>query len=212
MQITKILEALLLAATLSMDAFFASFGYGSNKIKIPLYSVTIICTICSGFLALSMLLGSWIRPFLSAKLAGAVCFAILFVIGIIKLLDSLTKSFIRKRNFVSKNVEFSISNLNFVLSIYADPTIADVDCSKTISPTEAVSLSTALSLDSLVVGFGAAVGNVNSLSLLICSFVITALAVICGTYIGERLCSKLKSDLSWISGAVLIILSFTKLI
>ena len=48
------LESILLVISLCMDTFVASFGYGTNKIKIPFTSVTVINLVCSGLLAISL--------------------------------------------------------------------------------------------------------------------------------------------------------------
>ena len=53
----SVLESVMLVAALSVDAFVASFGYGTNKIKIPFRSSAIIDGTCTAFLAVSLLLG-----------------------------------------------------------------------------------------------------------------------------------------------------------
>ena len=44
------IESLLLVLAVSLDAFVASIAYGTNKIKIPFVSATIINIICSSVL------------------------------------------------------------------------------------------------------------------------------------------------------------------
>lgn len=206
-----ILEAVLLASSLSLDAFLASFAYGSQKIKIPLASVLMIDLVCSGILGISLFLGNWVRPYLSPQISSVVCFLILFLIGMVKLLDNITKSLIRKHGGLSKNIRFSFCNLKFVLNVYADPEKADVDASKSLSMAEAVSLAVALSLDGMAVGFGAALGDVNSLAVFFSSLVAGAIAVLLGARVGNKLASKLRFNISWLSGAVLILLAVTKI-
>ena len=99
-----------------------------------------------------MLAGSLIRGLIPQSLTTAICFVLLFILGLVKLLDSLTKSIIRKHNNLEKQIHFSLLNFRFVLSLYADPEKADRDHSKTISPGEAASLAIALSLDGMAVG------------------------------------------------------------
>ncbi len=48
------IESLLLVLAVSLDAFVASIAYGTNKIKIPFASATIINIICSSVLGLSL--------------------------------------------------------------------------------------------------------------------------------------------------------------
>ena len=50
------LEAITIALTCSVDAFAASFAYGTNKIKIPFISHQIINSICCGVLGVSLII------------------------------------------------------------------------------------------------------------------------------------------------------------
>lgn len=207
----SVLEAVTLAAILSLDAFVASFAYGSKKIKIPILSVQIISVVSAAILGLSSLIGSVVRPYMPEWLTTLVCFAILFVLGVTKLLDSATKTFIRKYSDFTREMHFSMFNLKFILTLYADPEKADVDKSHSISPGEAFSLAIAMSLDGLAVGFGAAVGSINVLAVFIASLVIGTIAVMLGSFIGYRLVRKFRFNLSWLGGVILIYLAFMKL-
>ncbi len=207
-----VIEAAILASTLSLDAFIASFAYGSNKIKIPLPSIVVINLVCSGILGAFLILGSVIRPYLPANVSSILCFLILFFIGLIKLLDNITKSIIRKYGDIAKNIRFSLLNFKLVLSVYANPEKADLDQSKSISSAEAFSLAVALSLDGMAVGFGAALGAVNGLALFLASFVTDTAAILLGVYIGNKIASSLRFNISWLSGAVLIVMAFTKIL
>lgn len=206
-----IAEAIMLASALSMDAFISGFAYGSNKIRIPMLSIQIINVICSSVLGISLLAGIVVRQYIPSWLTLTICFAILFVLGITKLLDSATKSLIRKYNNLNKEIKFSMFNFRFILNLCANPEDADVDASRIISPIEATSLAIALSLDGLAIGFGAALGNINGLAVFLCSLVTNALAVILGCYVGNRFTRKLSFNLSWLGGILIIILAFLKL-
>lgn len=206
-----ITEALVLALALSMDAFFASFSYGSNRIRIPLCSVLIVNAVSATLLGASLLVGSLVRQYMPGWLTPMLCFGILFVLGLVKLLDSMTKTFIRKHQSFRGNVKFSFFNFRFVLTLYADPESADVDHSKIISPMEAATLAVALSLDGMAVGFGAAMGEVNGWALVAMALMTDALAVILGSRFGNRVAQKLPFNISWLSGLLLIVMAFTKL-
>lgn len=209
--VVALCEAFVLASALSMDAFVASLAYGSNKIKMPFLSAQIINVICSSILGISLLVGTIIRQYIPSSVTKVVCFIILFILGLVALLDGATKSFIRKHNNLSKKIEFSMFNFRFILNLYANPEDADVDESRFISPIEATSLAIALSLDGLAVGFGAALGNVNGLMVFLCSLVTNSLAVILGCYVGNKIAHKITFNLSCISGLLLIVLAFLKL-
>ena len=205
------LEALLLVVALSLDAFVASFAYGAQRIRIPYSSAAIISVICTAMLAVSLLAGSLLRPFLPQSLTKGLCFAILFLLGLVKLCDSTIKTLIRKHKRMHRQVSFSLFSLKFILDVYADPEKADRDGSRELSPAEAASLAVALSLDGLAVGFGAALMQVNFLMVMLFSLAVGMLAVRLGGKIGNRAAQKLPFDLSWLSGALLIVLAILKL-
>ncbi|MCH5275543.1 MAG: sporulation membrane protein YtaF [Lachnospiraceae bacterium] len=205
-------EALFLSIALSLDAFVAGFSYGVNKIRIPWTSALVIDGICSFSLGASLLLGSFLKNWIPPQLTTVLCFTILFLLGLSKLLDGLTKTLIKKYGAISSNFHFSLCNFRFVLSLYADPEAADLDHSKTISPKEASSLAIALSLDGCAVGFGAALGNAGGYALFLCSLIVEALALFCGTALGNRAAKKLPFNAAWISGGILLLLAFLKLL
>ncbi len=206
------LEAILLVIALSIDAFFASFAYGSNKIKIPLISIIIINVICTSILASSLFLGSIIGPYIPNHLTNGICFALLFVLGIVKLFDNWIKTLIRKHNKLNKELKFSMFNINFVLNIYANPEVADRDYSRVLSPLEAASLAIAVSLDGLAAGFGVGLVNINLIEVVFFSFLVGMAAIILGCYIGNKIAEKLSFNVSWLSGALLLVLAILKLL
>ena len=210
--LTIILEAVILASALSMDAFLASFAYGSNKIKIPVLSSQIINIICSLVLALSILIGKLSKPYIPEKMTLLLSFSILFVLGLSKLLDSIIKSKIRKYNKFNKEIKFSMFNIKFILNLYANPEEADIDLSRSLSPKEAISLAMALSLDGLALGFAAVLGNANGLAIILASLITDGIAIILGSYIGNKIASKSNCNLSWLGGLLLIVLGILKLI
>jgi len=180
MEFSMFWEALLIAAAVSLDAFAASFAYGGKRIKIPLLSVLVISFVCAASLGVSLLAGEILGVFLPKQLTVLISFGILFSLGIWKLLDDS-----ELKNF-------------------------DTDDSKIISVGEAAALAVALSLDGLAVGFGAALGNANSVAVILCAFAIGAAAVWLGGFLGLKIARKTK--VSWISGVLLILLAFAQLI
>lgn len=134
-----------------------------------------------------------------------------FLLGVAKLCDSAIKTLIRRHKRMHRQVSFSVFSLKFILDVYADPEKADRDGSRVLSPAEAASLAVALSLDGLAVGFGAALMQVNVLIVMLFSLAVGMLAVRLGGKIGNRAAQKLSFDLSWFSGALLIVLAILKL-
>lgn len=206
-----IFEALLIASALSVDAMVSGFAYGANGIKIPFSSNTIINIFCSACLAISLLFGRVISSFLPATFTSIICFAILFLLGLIKIFDWLIKRVIRKHKHLKKNVSFSAFNLGFILTIYANPENADDDHSKVLCGKEALCLAIALSLDSMVAGIGAGISNFSIVWAIIFSLFTDMIAVWLGCFLGRKMSKKLSIDLSWVSGVLLIGLALLKL-
>jgi len=209
--ILDILEAFLIALSLSLDAFVAGFAYGANKIKINFLSVQIINIICSGMTGLSFFFGNIIKNYIPRTAAAIICFIILFLLAVAKLLDGFTKSLIKKHTDLSRELKFSMFNFNFILKLYAVPEDSDADSSKTISPVEAISIAIALSLDGAAVGLGAALGGANGFAVFLFSLAANMSAIIFGRYIGEKAAGKFKFNLSWLGGVILMILAVFKL-
>lgn len=205
------LEAILLVTALSLDAFVASFAYGTNKIRIPFLSTVIISAICSTILAISLLIGSIITHYIDSSITIAISFVIMFLLGLIKLFDCVIKALIRKNKEFSKEYKFSLFNLKFILNIYADPEKADIDKSRILSSMESISLATALSLDGAIAGFGSGLSNVNLIETIILSFLIGVFFIMIGYRLGNKIVKKISFDISWISGLLLIVLAFIKL-
>lgn len=201
----------MLVAALSTDALVAGFAYGTNRMKIPASSAAVISAVCSIILGLSLAVGSVIRPLLPDRLIAYICFFLLFILGFIKLFDSYIKSLIRKNRGISRQINFSVSQVRFILSVYADPEHADSDLSRTLSPKEAASLALALSLDGLAVGIGAGLGAFPLPLVVLLSVAASLAAVMLGSFLGNRVAEKFELDISWLSGAILIMLALLRL-
>lgn len=206
------LESLLLVLSLCVDALVASFAYGTNKIKIPVISSIILTAISTLFLVISLSLGAWIQGFLKDGMAHMICFAILFILGFMRLFEGLLKNYLNKKALSPNQIEVTLFNFKLILNVYADVTLADLDHSKSLNAKEALYLGTALSLDSLVVGFGAALAPISFMQVTLFSIIFNLLAIGIGALIGSKCAEKFNFDLSWLSGAILIALAFLKLL
>lgn len=205
------LESALLVISLCIDACIASFAYGTDRIKIPFKSTLTLTGISTLFLIISMLLGSVIRLLIPEHITIFICFGILFILGVMRLFEGLLKNFLNRKAISPDHMEFHLFDFKLILTVYANATLADTDHSKVLSPKEAIYLGIALSLDSLVVGFGAALSSINFGEIIFFSIVLNSLAILLGSYLGHKCAEKLNIDLSWLSGAVLIVLALLKL-
>lgn len=206
------LESLLLVLSLCVDALVASFAYGTNKIKIPVVSSIVLTSISTLFLMISISLGSLIHGLISETLAQTICFITLFLLGFLRIFEGLLKNYLNKKSLCPHNIEVTLFNFKLVLNVYADVTLADLDHSKVLSIKEALYLGIALSLDSLIVGFGAALAPISFVEVTFFSIIFNLLAIAIGSFIGSKCAEKLDIDLSWLSGVILIILALLKVL
>lgn len=205
-------QSLILVLSLCIDTFVTSIVYSSNKIKIPVVSGLIIDTICSLFLAISLFFGYLIKDFIPINIASTISFLLLLILGVYRLFEAFFKNLIKKYYDKGSPLTFKIFEFKFILQIYADEIKADLDESKILSPKEAFFLAVALSLDSLTVGFGCSLGTVNYLATVLLSFLVGALLLVLGGYVGRKISKNYNLNLSWLSGVLLIILAFIRII
>lgn len=208
---SSVFRLFVLVTALSLDAFAASFVYGTDNVKIPTSSVAIITALSTGILFVFLILGSWFGAFIPARFTSALCFLLLFVLGLIKLFDGTLKALIRSSHTIQKKVCFSIASVNFILTVYADPSIANREDISVLSPLEALSLGLALSLDSAAAGFGAGMMTFHLPLTIFLSLLLNAAAVLLGSFLGRVLVKCSNLDLSWLSGILLMALAISKL-
>lgn len=205
------MENILLVLAVSLDSFVASIAYGAKKIKIPTSSIMIINMISSLFLGLSIFVGHMFKKIIPGQFTSIIGFLILFLMGVYYLCESLIKAYLKSKTSSNEELELKLFDIKFIVHIYIDETKADVDSSKKLDPREALYLGTALSLDSLTIGFGSSFGNINYGLVITLSMIIGMLGVKCGLKIGEKIVENSKVNLSWIAGVILILLALLKL-
>ncbi|HZK57671.1 MAG TPA: sporulation membrane protein YtaF [Clostridia bacterium] len=203
-------ETLLLVFTLSLDAFVASVAYGTNEIKIPFISTVIVNITCSSLLAFSLFLGSMVKKIVPESITLLASFLILMLLGIFYLFQSIIKNRIAKTPTSNGGVKLKISDL--IISIYVDETNADFNKSKDLGPKESLYLAIALSLDSLAIGFSSSLAGINYIQVIFLSLLYGIVAVQLGLLIGRKLVEKSNINISWLSGAILMVLAITKII
>lgn len=206
------LESLLLVSSLCIDSFVASIAYGTSKIRIPPLSAIIINLICTLTLACALLIGSIFKSFLPGNFSTILGFLLLMAIGIYRLFEYIFKAYISKCSKSTSPLTFKIFDFQFILQVYADEIKADFDNSKCLNVKESFYLALALSLDSLAVGFGSSLCNINYIEVLILCFVIGMLCVTLGVYLGRKFSQRVHLELSWLSGVLLILLAIIRVL
>lgn len=202
------LPIFLLVTAVCVDAFAVSLAYGANHIKIPLKSAVVIAGIGTFFLSISILAAGAIEAFVSPFVCRTVSFGILFFMGIGILLQDKLKNLVKRK----KQLHIKKSAINNMLEVYLDETKADFDKSMELTTKEALYLAVALSLDSLIAGLGGGMEIYNRWMAILSAFFVGLFAVLGGSYIGKKVANKVNIDLSYISGTLLIILAFMRVI
>lgn len=205
------IESLLLVCSLCVDSFVASMAYAASKIHISKLSATIINLVCTITLAFSLALGSIVKQFLPSQIPEILGFCLLIILGVYRLFEFLFKSYIAKRFLLNEPLKFKLFDFNFVLKVYSNEITADFDKSKSLNPKEAFYLATALSLDSIAVGFSSSLCSINYFQVLIFCIVIGYAAIFMGNLVGKNFAKKFHVELSWLSGLLLIILAFVRI-
>ncbi len=205
------LEIALLVAAVSIDSLLASLALGIDKVKIPFKSAAAMHALCAGMLLVSMLLGKFLGGVIRVEWTRLLGFTVLFITGLLKLCDGAVKWLIRQRKEVYKKLNFHIFDLQFLLTIYADPNKADADRGGILSIREAVYLGITLSLDSAAAGIGAGVLKAPALFTAVIAFAVGLCTVYMGSAIGNRVSAHGKGDFSWVSGLLFLLLAFLKI-
>lgn len=204
------LSALLLAAALCVDALAAATAYGAQGKTIPPASLAVVTAICTGLLGLSMLAGHSVAAWLPPAAAGRLGGGILLLIGLFKCAEGLFSD-LADRLCQRGEIRFSRRGLRFILQVYRDGTLADLDHSDRLSPAEGAYLALALSLDSLTAGFGTAMAQGGWLPVLLLCALLTLASLAGGVWLGQRLQAQLSHRCAWAGGALLVALALFKL-
>ena len=139
-----------------------------------------------------------------------VCFISLFLLGVVKLLDYTIKKYINRHVSLHKGITFSFSGLRIIVNIYGDPMAADWDHSQSLSWKEVLFLSFAMSIDSLIAGALSAFLEIPVGLTMGTALIMGIVMMYAGLFLGRKLASRCKCDLSWISGVLFMILAVTK--
>ena len=103
-----LVEVILLTAALSADSFAASVSYGLSNMKIGILRSLLISLVCSAFLLASVLLADLAEDYIPAILTTFGSFAILFVTGLVKLLQKPESTAPEQLSF-TKTILFAVS-------------------------------------------------------------------------------------------------------
>lgn len=190
------LNSLILAISTSIDSLGIGITYGIKSTKISFIGKIILFVISLLSTYLSIFIGNFIQnifPDFLTKLIGSF---ILIFMGIYICFEAL-------------------KNKNNYSNIFNNPISSDLDNSKIIDSKESLFLAIVLSLDSLCIGIGSAISDIDLtfFPLLVSIFQIVLLSL--GTFLGIHISQiyKLPRNI-WniLSGLLLILIGFIKML
>ena len=211
LQMTTLLEILLLSLAICLDSFMSAVGYGVSKIKIPILSAFIMSFVGTLILGLSCFAGKWIGEILTEETIKYISFSLLLCIGLYKFLSEIVKSIIKSRIKNNKTAEIKFFKKKINLDKFVDISKVDSDNNKILSPLECLGLGFVLSIDSFGVGLSYGLQSQGIWILIAVSFVFSLISILFGSFLGKKLANHSKFNFSYLSGLTLIGLAIMKL-
>lgn len=206
------MQTVLLIVALSVDVFLASVACGTQRIYIGKKTALCISVICSGVLFLSFFIGALLQGVIQETYTTVLGFVVFLLIGIFKLTEYGIKRYIKKHKFLCKRVKITFSQLNFILSIYNNPVMADKDRSSGMSVSEGAFFALAMSMDGFFGGLGAAFLETTLIGIIVLNLLLSFGAVRVGNVLGRRAANVKECDFSWIGGVLFVVLAVCKVI
>lgn len=212
------IQLILFTVALSIDALGIGISYGIRKISLHPISVMIISAISLIFSTLSLFLGNIISSIISESSITYISITLLFLMGVYIIISSIKKKTTslkikknKKENFI---ISFILKYLNISINTIKNPESCDLNKSLKIEPKEALYLGTALSIDSISVGFAVYSLNKHAFLFPIFTMVFQLLFLISGIFFGKTLNYKNSNENFWsvLSGFILISISIIRLI
>lgn len=202
--------ALFLTAV-SLDSLTAGFSYGTNNVHVKAPALLPLALVPALFITAAQGFGSFVGSLLPAGFLPCLSFLLLFLIGIAKLFESLIRLLAKKHPSLTGNWGCKIKQLNIVFTVYLSPEEANRTELQVLSVREALLLSLALSLDSILVGMAFCFTALSPFLLFFSAALCNLLLFSGGYLLGRLLFQLLRFDLSWLSGLCLLLLAFRAL-
>lgn len=207
------LPALLLFLTaVSVDSLTAGLTYGTQRVKLRPASCLILIFVPAFFITAANRIGSFLYFFLPQAILPFLSFTLLLLLSFSKLTESLLRFLTRKYPSLTRNWGWKIKQLNIIFTVYLSPEDANQDDLQILSAREALLLSLALSLDSVLAGMAFTATRLPLLPLFLLAALFNLLLFGAGYGFGHLVSSVLRVDLSWLSGLFLLLLALLALL
>ncbi len=209
---------ILLAISLSMDAFSAGLVYGLRKIRILLPSKLLIAMFSVIYTSCALFAGKSLSKIIPLSVTKQLGVSILILMGTWIIIQTLLK---QNPNFDQIEtasprtlLKIGIKSLGITIHIFKNPIEFDLDSSGTIDIGESLLLGLGLSLDAIGVGIGSALLGFHSLVIPFAVGLFQWLFLSLGSYLGEKCATNLNLERKWfglIPGILLIVLALLRI-
>ena len=189
---------LIFLVAVSIDSLTAGLTYGTQRVQIKFPAYLILTCVPAVFITTANRIGSSLSLLIPASALPVLSFTLLFILGCSKLSESMIRLLARKHPSLTRNWGCKIKQINIIFTVYLSP--------------EALLLSLALSLDSVLVGMAFNTGPVPAAALFILSAIFNLTLFAAGYGLGHLVSSVLHIDLSWLSGLFLLLLAVNSLL
>lgn len=210
--LTMLPALFLFLAAVSVDSLSAGLTYGTRRVKISRFACLILIFVPALFVTAANRVGFWLCFLLPETALPFLSFTLLALLGISKLTESLLRFFADKYPSLTRNWGVRIKQINIIFTIYLSPEEANREDLQILSAREALLLSFALSLDSVLAGMAFTTGPIPFLLLFLLASVFNLLLFSAGYGLGRLVSSLLHIDLSWLSGLFLLLLALQALL
>ena len=198
---------ILFLTAVSIDSLTAGLTYGTQRVRIRFAAYFILTCVPAAFITAANRVGSYIFLFLPKSFLPILSFVLLTLIGLSKLSESLIRLLARKHPSLTRNWGCRIKQLHIIFTVYLSPEDANREDLQILSPKEALLLSLALSLDSVLAGMAFTTGPIPPAALFVLAALFNLLLFSVGYGFGHMVLRVLRIDLSWLSGLFLLLLA-----
>lgn len=213
------ISMVMLAFAVSMDSFSVGVTYGMRNIKFSLRSMMMIACMSGVVLLLSMHIGGFLLSLLPMQAERWIAACLLIALGIWAIYNVVKKGDDEYDHFkpLPKQLKmkiwrFHLERFGIVIQVLKCPTLADLDCSGSISIKEALLIGLALSMDAFGAGLSASFLGYSPfmLALLVCIWNVIFIRL--GLRIGNMFAkTKAMKKATIIPGTILIFLGIAKI-
>lgn len=208
---STIFPILLFLIAVSIDSVTAGLTYGTANVRIKPAAYALLICVPAAFITLSNEFGILLFSFLPKDALPILSFVVFFLLASGKLLESLIRHLARKYPSLAKNWGLKIKQVNIIFTVYLSPEDANKEDTQVLTAKEALLLSLALSLDSILVGMAFNIVTIPLPLLFSTAAFMNYLFFSAGYGIGRTVSSRSHVDLSWLSGVFLLLLALLSL-